>query len=129
MTNLDASEFVGRLAMCRVRHGEIRRGQQVAWCRADGSVEAIVEDLVTGYASGRNAMPEDWAAAGQSLDIAVEGLRKAGTLHHIPKGLLARAGYLRVRGEFDKAREDLQETLEICLVGYSTAGLGHLPGR
>ena len=39
VTNLDASQFVGRLAMCRVLHGTIRKGQQVSWCRADGSVE------------------------------------------------------------------------------------------
>jgi GTP-binding protein len=39
VTNLDASPYVGRLALCRVMHGRIRRGQQVAWCRADGSVE------------------------------------------------------------------------------------------
>jgi GTP-binding protein len=37
VTNLDASPFVGRLAVCRVRHGEIRRGQQVTWCRSDGT--------------------------------------------------------------------------------------------
>src|ERR671932_234683 len=39
VTNLDASPYVGRLALCRVRHGTIRRGQAVGWCRADGSVE------------------------------------------------------------------------------------------
>jgi GTP-binding protein len=39
VTNLDASQFVGRLAMCRVINGNIRKGQQVAWCRADGTVE------------------------------------------------------------------------------------------
>ncbi|HCP61188.1 MAG TPA: translational GTPase TypA, partial [Actinobacteria bacterium] len=33
VTNLDASPYVGRLALCRVRHGVIKRGQQVAWCR------------------------------------------------------------------------------------------------
>src|SRR5437870_6037910 len=38
VTNLDASPYVGRLALCRVRHGTIRRGQPVAWCRADGSI-------------------------------------------------------------------------------------------
>jgi GTP-binding protein len=38
VTNLDASDFVGRLALCRVRHGVIRKGQPVAWCRADGTV-------------------------------------------------------------------------------------------
>jgi GTP-binding protein len=39
VTNLDASPYVGRLALCRVRHGTLRRGQQVAWCRADGTIE------------------------------------------------------------------------------------------
>ena len=38
MTNLDADPYVGRLALCRVHQGEIERGQQVAWCRRDGSV-------------------------------------------------------------------------------------------
>src|SRR5215210_8049384 len=36
VTNLDASPYVGRLAICRVRNGAIRRGQEIAWCRADG---------------------------------------------------------------------------------------------
>ncbi|MEP6973704.1 MAG: translational GTPase TypA, partial [Actinomycetota bacterium] len=49
VTNLDASPYLGRLALCRVRNGTIRRGQQVAWCRADGSIERakIVELYVT----------------------------------------------------------------------------------
>jgi GTP-binding protein len=38
VTNLDASPYVGRLAICRVHHGTLRRGQTVAWCRADGTV-------------------------------------------------------------------------------------------
>ncbi len=37
VTNLDASPYVGRLAICRVRNGTIRKGQQLAWCRADGT--------------------------------------------------------------------------------------------
>ena len=41
VTNLDASPYVGRIALCRVRQGTIRRGQQVAWCRVDGSVERV----------------------------------------------------------------------------------------
>jgi GTP-binding protein len=41
VTNLDASPYVGRLAICRVRNGTIRRGETVAWCRADGSVEPV----------------------------------------------------------------------------------------
>jgi GTP-binding protein TypA/BipA len=49
VTNLDASPYVGRLALCRVRHGTIKRGQQVAWCRADGTVriEKISELSIT----------------------------------------------------------------------------------
>ncbi len=41
VTNLDASPYVGRLALCRALHGHIRRGQQVAWCRADGTIESV----------------------------------------------------------------------------------------
>ena len=40
VTNLDASPYVGRLALCRVHNGTIKRGQRIAWCRADGSVES-----------------------------------------------------------------------------------------
>ena len=39
VTNLDASPYVGRLALCRVRNGTIRQGQPIAWCRADGTIE------------------------------------------------------------------------------------------
>ena len=41
VTNLDADSYVGRLALCRIHQGEIRRGQQVAWCRRDGTVENV----------------------------------------------------------------------------------------
>src|SRR5438034_5111829 len=41
VTNLDASPYVGRLALCRVLHGTIRRGQTVAWCRVDGAIEQV----------------------------------------------------------------------------------------
>ena len=40
VTNLDASAFVGRLALCRVHHGTLRKGSTVAWCRADGTIES-----------------------------------------------------------------------------------------
>ncbi len=39
VTNLDASPYVGRLALCRVREGSVRRGQPIAWCRTDGTVQ------------------------------------------------------------------------------------------
>ncbi len=40
VTNLDASPYVGRLAICRVRHGTVKRGQSVAWCRTDGTIRS-----------------------------------------------------------------------------------------
>ena len=40
VTNLDASPYVGRLALCRVRNGTLRKGQTVAWCRTDGTRRA-----------------------------------------------------------------------------------------
>ena len=39
VTNLDASPYVGRLALCRVVQGTIQRGRQIAWCRANGGIE------------------------------------------------------------------------------------------
>jgi GTP-binding protein len=41
VTNLDASPYVGRLALCRVRHGSLRKGDMVAWCRADGTMQNV----------------------------------------------------------------------------------------
>ncbi|MGZ4147742.1 MAG: GTP-binding protein, partial [Actinomycetota bacterium] len=41
VTNLDASPYVGRIAICRVRHGVIRRGETIAWCRSDGEIERV----------------------------------------------------------------------------------------
>ncbi|HTX30786.1 MAG TPA: translational GTPase TypA [Solirubrobacteraceae bacterium] len=41
VTNLDASPYVGRLAICRVRQGAIRRGETVAWCRTNGEIEPV----------------------------------------------------------------------------------------
>ena len=71
VTNLDASKFVGRLALCRVVHGTIRRGQQVAWCRADGSVErAKIAVLYVTETHARIEVDE----AGPGEIIAVAGL-------------------------------------------------------
>jgi len=71
VTNLDASPYVGRLALCRVRHGTIRRGQSIAWCRADGRVErATVSELYVTEALDR----VDAAEAGPGEIIALAGL-------------------------------------------------------
>ena len=49
VTNLDASPFLGRLALCRVHEGTLTKGQNVAWCRRDGTEQnvKITELLVT----------------------------------------------------------------------------------
>jgi GTP-binding protein len=71
VTNLDASPYVGRLAICRVLNGTIRRGQQAAWCRADGSVERFkVAELYVSEGLDR----VDAAEAGPGEIIAVAGL-------------------------------------------------------
>ncbi len=73
VTNLDASPYVGRLALCRVRHGTIRSGQQIAWCRADGSVErATVSELYITEALERVSAQE----AGPGEIIAVAGMEE-----------------------------------------------------
>jgi GTP-binding protein len=71
VTNLDASPYVGRLAICRVRNGTIKKGQQIAWCRADGSIErAQVAELYVTDALERVDAPE----AGPGEIIAVAGI-------------------------------------------------------
>ena len=71
VTNLDASPYVGRLALCRVVQGSIRRAQQVAWCRADGTIErAKVTELYVTDALDRVAADE----AGPGEIIAVAGI-------------------------------------------------------
>jgi GTP-binding protein len=71
VTNLDASPYVGRLAICRVRNGSIKRGQQVAWCRADGTIERVqVSELYVTDALDRVDAPE----AGPGEIIAVAGI-------------------------------------------------------
>jgi GTP-binding protein len=49
VTNLDANPYLGRLALCRVMEGTLRKGAQVAWCRTDGTIQRtkIVELFLT----------------------------------------------------------------------------------
>jgi GTP-binding protein len=71
VTNLDASPYVGRLALCRVHHGTIRRGQLVAWCRATGEVERVkVTELYVTEALER----VDAEEAGPGEVIAIAGI-------------------------------------------------------
>jgi len=69
VTNLDASPYVGRLALCRVVQGTIRRGQQVAWCRTDGTIERVkVTELYVSEALDR--VEADEAGPGELIAVA-----------------------------------------------------------
>ena len=69
VTNLDASPFLGRLALLRVFNGELRKGQQVAWARADGTTQTvkITELLET---KGLERVPAEVARPGDIVAVA-----------------------------------------------------------
>src|SRR2546421_6229979 len=69
VTNLDASPYVGRLALLRVRHGTLKKGQQIAWCRASGEIQnARVTELLITEALDR--IPADEAGPGEIVALA-----------------------------------------------------------
>ena len=69
VTNLDSSPYLGRLALCRVHNGTIRKGQQAAWCRADGTVERVkITELLLTKALER--VPAESAGPGDIIAIA-----------------------------------------------------------
>ena len=71
VTNLDASPFLGRLALCRVREGEIRKGQTVMWCRTDGTQQRVrISELLMTEALERKSAE----MAGPGDIIAVAGI-------------------------------------------------------
>jgi GTP-binding protein TypA/BipA len=73
VTNLDASPYVGRLAICRVHQGTIRSGGPIAWCRADGSIQrATVSELYITEGLDRVSAQE----AGPGEIIAVAGMEE-----------------------------------------------------
>jgi len=69
VTNLDASPFLGRLALVRVKEGTLKKGQQVAWIKRDGSTSTvkITELLVT---KGLERTPGESAGPGDIVAIA-----------------------------------------------------------
>ena len=74
VTNLDSSNFLGRLALLRVFNGTIRKGQQVAWCRADGSVQKVkITELLMTFGLERQPLEADSHAAPGDI-IAIAGI-------------------------------------------------------
>jgi GTP-binding protein len=69
VTNLDADPYVGRLALCRVHNGSIKRGAPVSWCRRDGSIERVrIAELYVAEGMARTAADE--AGPGEIISIA-----------------------------------------------------------
>lgn len=69
VTNLDSSPFLGRIALLRVHHGEIHKGETVAWVRKDGSVQNVrITELMLTKALTR--FPADQAGPGDIVAIA-----------------------------------------------------------
>ncbi|WP_405141073.1 translational GTPase TypA [Sphaerisporangium sp. NBC_01403] len=69
VTNLDASSYLGRIALCRVHQGTIKKGQQVAWCRTDGTIQRVkISELLMTDALERK--PAEQAGPGDIIAIA-----------------------------------------------------------
>src|SRR4029077_4108468 len=63
--------YVGRLALCRIRHGTLRKGATVAWCRADGTItNARITELYITEALDRVSAAE----AGPGEIVAIAGI-------------------------------------------------------
>jgi tetratricopeptide (TPR) repeat protein len=79
-----------------------------------------MDNLLLGRAfllEAQQAGTGDTTQAAEFLQRAVDGLRQAGTTHHLPRGLLARAALYQVRGDYARAERDLAEVLRIATRG------------
>ncbi|MGA1081920.1 MAG: translational GTPase TypA, partial [Candidatus Nanopelagicales bacterium] len=69
VTNLDASAYLGRLALCRVRNGEIKKGQTAAWLKTNGEIEKVkISELLITQALER--VPVESAGPGDLIAVA-----------------------------------------------------------
>lgn len=80
VTNLDSSPFLGRLALCRVREGVIKKGQSVTWIKTDGSTQRVnVSELLMTEALER--VPAEEAHPGDIIAVAgIESITLGETL-------------------------------------------------
>ncbi|WP_027502974.1 translational GTPase TypA [Rhodococcus sp. UNC363MFTsu5.1] len=68
VTNLDASDFLGRLALVRIHNGELRKGQTVTWMHADGVKNVKITELLKTVGVTRE--PGESATAGDIVAVA-----------------------------------------------------------
>ena len=73
VTNLDASPYVGRIALCRVMHGTVTKGSKIAWCRTNGDIvqSQVVNLYVTEYLERVEV-----ESAGPGEVIAISGIEE-----------------------------------------------------
>ncbi|MFJ5221824.1 translational GTPase TypA [Streptomyces sp. NPDC088400] len=76
VTNLDADNFLGRIALCRVEQGELKKGQTVTWIKRDGSMSNVrITELLMTEALTRKAAekagPGDICAVAGFPDIMI----------------------------------------------------------
>ncbi|MEX2292583.1 MAG: translational GTPase TypA [Acidimicrobiales bacterium] len=69
VTNLDSSPYLGRVALCRMVNGRLRKGETVAWCRSDGTTEKakITELFIT---KELERVPAEEVGPGEIIAIA-----------------------------------------------------------
>ncbi len=72
VTNLDASAFLGRLALVRVHNGTLRKGQSVAWCREVDGEPVVERAKITELLAtvGVDRIPAEEAVAGDIVAVA-----------------------------------------------------------
>ena len=69
VTNLDASPYLGRLALCRVHQGTLKRGAPAAWCRTDGRIDSVkIGDVFV--TEGLARVPADEVGPGEVIALA-----------------------------------------------------------
>ena len=73
VTNLDASPYVGRIALCRVMHGTVTKGSKIAWCRTNGDI--VQSQVVNLYVTEYLARVEV-ESAGPGEVIAISGIEE-----------------------------------------------------
>lgn len=111
------------LLLAQKKHQEVqtRARQTLSWATPRGLLLDIALDCLSiGRASllqARREATDNFAEATDYLKRAVDGLRQAGTLDLLPRGLLARAELYRVKREFDRAQADLDEAMGIAKRG------------
>jgi tetratricopeptide (TPR) repeat protein len=96
-----------------------RAEQTLEWTKEGGLslLDIALDHHSLGRAHLLQALQEgsqDFTQAKEHLNQAVDGLRQAGTQHHVPRGLLARAELYIVQSEFDKAPHDIEEAMTIA---------------